>query len=53
MARYSQPSSVQRQVMSEVQTWFGAVGVKFRANKLSATGCVCFESVVPPRFYAR
>lgn len=32
--------------MSEVHTWFGAVGVKFLACVFSATGRACFESVV-------
>ncbi len=45
-ARYSQPSSVQMYVMSEVNTRFGAVGVKLRASRFSATGSLCFDSVV-------
>ena len=36
-ARYSQPLSVHRYVMSDVQTRFGAVGVKFLAIRIAAT----------------
>jgi hypothetical protein len=32
--------------MSDVQTRLGAVGVKLRSSRLSATGKPCFESVV-------
>jgi hypothetical protein len=37
-ARYSQPSSVARYVMSETQTAFGLVVVKHRFSRFSATG---------------
>jgi len=47
-ARYNQPSSVQTQVRSAVQTRFGAAGLKWRLSRLSATGNACFESVVAP-----
>ncbi|AME28104.2 hypothetical protein AXG89_29990 (plasmid) [Burkholderia sp. PAMC 26561] len=46
IARYSQPSSVQIYVMSEVKTWLGASVVKFLSSKLGAIGSLCFESVV-------
>ncbi|CAG9183481.1 hypothetical protein LMG23994_05141 [Cupriavidus pinatubonensis] len=45
-ARYSHPSSVQMYVMSDVKTWFGAVGAKLRSSRFGATGNLCFESVV-------
>ena len=37
--------------MSEVQTWLGALGVKSRASRLSATGRLCLESLVASRWF--
>jgi hypothetical protein len=45
-ARYSQPCSVQMNVMSVTQDVFGLTAVKSRPSRFGAIGKSCFESVV-------
>jgi hypothetical protein len=51
-ARYSQPSSVHRYVMSPTHFWFGAVVLKSCPSRFGATGRLCVEFVVALNFFA-
>ena len=52
VAKYSQPSSVHRYVMSLTYFWFGALAVKSCCSRFGATGKLCFEFVVALNFLA-
>lgn len=45
-ARYSQPCSVHKKVMSVTQDSLGRTAVKLRSSRFGAIGKLCFESVV-------
>jgi len=51
-ARHSQPSSVQRYVMSPTYFWLGPVAEKSCCNRCGATGGLCREFVVALNFFA-
>jgi hypothetical protein len=52
VARYNQPSSVHKYVISPTYFWLGAEAEKSCWSRLGATGRLCFEFVVALNFFA-